>query len=93
MPLPIMHEKFVNRRMDTLGRVVVPMEFREALGWNPQDMVEVRCFPDAILIQLSKDYCQVCRQEIPLGTSYVEVHDRKICEPCTALVKALTEDV
>ena len=47
--------KGVIRSLDILGRIVVPVEFREALGWNKNDLIEMQLYENSVLLIKRED--------------------------------------
>lgn len=68
----------VVRKIDDLGRVVIPKELRKTLELNPQDALEI--FVDGNRIILSKYVpgCIFCTELSDL----IEFGGKKICEGC-----------
>lgn len=68
----------VTRPVDALGRVVLPIEIREALGINPKDLVEINVLGDEIILRKNTRSCLFC------GTSedLLTYENRKICKKC-----------
>jgi transcriptional pleiotropic regulator of transition state genes len=70
----------VPRTIDRLGRVVVPVEFRRALGLADGDLVEISLEADRVVIAKSPRTCVFCGATIGL----VEHRSRSVCERCLA---------
>lgn len=68
----------VTRPVDALGRVVLPIEIREALGIHPKDLVEINVLGDEIILRKNTRSCLFC------GTSedLLTYENRKICKKC-----------
>ena len=65
----------MERRMDELGRVVVPMEIRKALGWAQGTRLKMDVTGDAVTLKKSESYCALC------GTS-LDIKDVKSVRVC-----------
>ena len=74
----------VVRRMDQLGRVVVPAEARRALGIRQGDLIETRLESGRVVIVKYEPVCAFCGGDENL----VELHDKRVCNDC---VRALVE--
>jgi len=48
------------RKMDTLGRVVIPMELRRTMGIAPDDSIEVFTDDDKIILRKYNPGCALC---------------------------------
>lgn len=68
----------IKRKIDDLGRIVIPMEIRNALDINEGDFLEI--FIDRKSIILQKDYmnCIFCGNEKNL----IDYKEQKICDKC-----------
>jgi len=42
------------RKIDKLGRIVIPSELREELGWKEHDVIEIYRENDTIVMQLQE---------------------------------------
>jgi transcriptional pleiotropic regulator of transition state genes len=73
------------RRVDDLGRIVIPMELRRTLGINVKDPLSISVDGEKIILQKHRDSCVVCGsiEEI------VRVRDRAMCADCVGVVKRL----
>ena len=66
------------RRLDSLGRVVPPMEMRRALGIEDRDAIEFTLEGDAIVIRKCRTVCVFCGSTDEL----TEYRERPICAAC-----------
>jgi transcriptional pleiotropic regulator of transition state genes len=48
------------RRVDDLGRIVIPMELRRTLGINVKDPLSISVDGEKIILQKHRDSCVVC---------------------------------
>ena len=79
-----MHDTGIVRRVDDLGRIVIPMELRRTLGIKVKDPMAIYVEGDRIILSKHKDACAIC------GTTDAEmtvVKDRPVCASCVAAVK------
>lgn len=53
----------IHRRVDELGRIVLPVEMRRSLGIAERDLVEVRLEGESILLRKSSKSCVFCGSE------------------------------
>ncbi|MCL2739601.1 MAG: AbrB/MazE/SpoVT family DNA-binding domain-containing protein [Oscillospiraceae bacterium] len=74
------------RRVDELGRIVLPMEIRRALGINEKDALDISMDKDAIILKKHQKTCVFCGAEIAEHT-YME---KVICKKCSQSLKKLT---
>lgn len=74
------------RRIDNLGRVVVPKEIRRLLGINEGDPVEIGLEGDLIYIQKPSFGCKLCNKKLTDD----EVESKfKICTSCKDEIQSL----
>jgi transcriptional pleiotropic regulator of transition state genes len=66
------------RRIDQLGRVVVPAELRKLLGINAGDLLDFRGAADHIMLFKVQPQCALCRRTERLAKH----RDNQICEDC-----------
>jgi len=78
-----MSDTGIVRRIDSLGRIVIPMEFRRTLGIHVHDQLGIRLEGDNIVIGRHSDTCAICGAEGEM----VIVKDRCICPDCIGAVK------
>ena len=70
------------RRLDELGRVVIPVEMRRMLD---RDTVEIAVDGDRIVLQKHTPRCVFCSR----GDALVEYHNRRICASCMRELSAM----
>jgi AbrB family transcriptional regulator, transcriptional pleiotropic regulator of transition state genes len=68
----------VVRKIDELGRIVLPSELRRVFGIHEGDELEISVDGDRVILQKRQDVCVFCAAEAPL----VDYRDRKVCESC-----------
>lgn len=73
------------RRVDDLGRIVIPMEMRRVLGINVKDPLSISLEGDRIVIVKHRDICAICGSQ----EDTVEVRGRAVCSDCVRAVKSL----
>ena len=73
------------RQLDTLGRVVLPIELRRTLDINSRDMLEILVDNGSIILRKYEPNCHFCGSSAGL-TSY---RDKMICSSCLSELKSL----
>ena len=74
----------VARKVDQLGRVVLPAEVRRHFGISPGDLIEIGVDSDAILLTKVENRCVFCG-----GTaSLTEFSGKLVCRECLAGLSA-----
>jgi transcriptional pleiotropic regulator of transition state genes len=80
-----MSDTGIVRRIDSLGRIVIPMEFRRTLGIHVHDQLGIRLEGDQIVIGRYTDNCAICGSDGDMTL----VKDRAVCADCIGTVKRL----
>lgn len=79
----------VRRKLDDLGRVVIPAGIRRSLDLQNGDAIEFSVDGDDIILSRATDRCVVCGDQ---REDLRQVRERKLCPDCVAEVAALRED-
>ncbi len=79
-----MHDTGIVRRVDELGRIVIPMELRRTLGIGVKDPLAIFVEGDRIILQKHRDACAICGDDEARMTT---VRGRPVCETCIAAVR------
>ena len=77
----------VVRRIDELGRVVLPSELRRVFNLHEGDELEISVEGDRIILQKRQDVCLFCSAENPEFT----FKQRRICINCASEILQLTQ--
>ena len=75
--------KGIIRNIDSLGRVVIPKEFRKILNIKENEPVEIVCENGAITVKKHNDSCILCGAKKDLKN----VKNILICEKCLEEMK------
>ena len=70
----------IERRIDKLGRIVLPMDFRKALGLEGEADVVLDICGNTIVIKGADNACRLCG-------SNEEVSELKVCSSCVRKIK------
>ncbi len=68
----------VVRKIDELGRIVLPSELRKVFGIREGDQLEISVDGERIILGKRQDVCVFCSAEDP----ELEFRGRRICERC-----------
>lgn len=71
------------RKVDPLGRIVLPIEIRRTLGIGERDPLEIFTEGDTIVLRAYKPLCYICNNSENLST----LKDKKICRECIDEIK------
>lgn len=68
----------IMRRVDSLGRIVLPVELRRTLNIDVKDMLEISVVDGQIILRVCKPACIFCS-----GTDHlVELEGKNVCRNC-----------
>jgi len=81
----VMNDTGIVRRVDDLGRIVIPMELRRTLGINVKDPISILVDGDKIILQKHHDTCSICGNT----EGVVEVKGRAVCADCVKTIKSI----
>jgi transcriptional pleiotropic regulator of transition state genes len=68
----------VVRKMDELGRILIPIEMRNALGWDNESKISISQKGERLILQTYQSSCFVCGSEENLKP----IHGKNICQNC-----------
>lgn len=80
----------IRRKIDDLGRVVIPAGIRKSLSIREGDAVDVWVDGDRVVLAKPSDRCVFCGTEEPPLHDYRE---KRVCRPCVASVSVLDADL
>lgn len=66
------------RKVDELGRIVLPIELRRTLGIEVRDPIEIYVDEEKILLKKNAPACIICGENDDL----LEYKEKKICRKC-----------
>ncbi len=78
-----MNDTGIVRRVDDLGRIVIPMELRRTLGINVKDPMAIFVEDDKIILEKHRDVCTLCGKQENVS----EFKGRPICSTCVEEIK------
>jgi transcriptional pleiotropic regulator of transition state genes len=67
------------RKLDDLGRIVLPVEIRRRFGLREGTYVEIEVDGDHIILSRMRELCVFCGRADDL----LQFRDRRVCRPCT----------
>ena len=79
-----MHDTGIVRRVDDLGRIVIPMELRRTLGIKVKDPMAIFVEGERIILTKHKDSCAICGAT---DAETTQVKNRPVCTDCVAAIK------
>lgn len=79
----------IRRKVDDLGRVVIPAGIRRSLSIREGDAVEVHVEGDQVILSKPTDQCVFCGEEEGLET----FREKALCRGCVAAVGVLDDNM
>lgn len=76
----------IQRKLDKLGRIVLPSEYRKELGFEKQESLEIFLGVEGILIRKPQSVCKLCGQSEDL----MIFKDNLLCLNCVSELKTKT---
>ena len=74
----------VVRKVDELGRVVLPISIRQIMDINEKDSLEIFTDENKIILQKYQPSCIFCNN----ADNIVYFSGKRVCEDCLAKIKA-----
>ena len=71
------------RKVDELGRIVIPMELRKSLDIKERDPLEIFTDNGSIVLKKYSNTCVLCGE----GEDIIEFGGKHICPACLAKIK------
>jgi AbrB family transcriptional regulator, transcriptional pleiotropic regulator of transition state genes len=81
-----MHDTGIVRRVDELGRIVIPMELRRTLGIHVKDPLAIYVEGERIILAKHHDACALCGAT---SGEMQRVNDRAVCAGCVEKLQAV----
>ena len=76
----------VSRKLDDLGRVVLPIEVRQDLDLSQGDIIDICTDNGHVILRKAQAYCIFCN-----GTENLyEVRGKHICDSCLNTIKDIS---
>lgn len=76
------------RRVDELGRIVIPKEIRQALEIKIKDSMEIYIDGNFIILKKVEDSCIFCGKNKYIS----EFNDKIVCAECIQSIVAISEN-
>ncbi len=74
----------IYRRVDALGRFVLPKELRKSLDIEENDVLEIMMEGDTIILRKPQIRCALCDST----ESLIDFRNKKICGKCVAFISS-----
>lgn len=73
------------RKVDSLGRIVIPMELRRSLEIREDDPVSISVYGEAIVLKKYRPFCTFCGNTESIRT----FKNKNVCSDCLSLIKKI----
>lgn len=80
-----MRDTGIVRRVDDLGRVVIPMELRRSLGIKVKDPLAIFVDGEKVVLARPEKSCAICGSTDV--SDFVELKGRLVCDTCVEELK------
>ena len=77
------------RKVDSLGRFVLPKELRKTLNINQDDCLQIFLEGDSVILRKSEQKCVICNKTENDSESFLTLDNKKICKECLQKIKSL----
>jgi transcriptional pleiotropic regulator of transition state genes len=74
--------KGVVRSIDPLGRLVIPKEIRDKLGFSPGEPVQMSVSGNTVVVEKYKEACLICGTT----TDLFQINGKNVCLSCAAKI-------
>ena len=71
------------RRIDQLGRVVVPAELRRTLGIREGDVLDISAEDGRLVLRKVTPACAICGRDAEL----IDLHEKHLCKECVREIR------
>jgi transcriptional pleiotropic regulator of transition state genes len=71
------------RRIDQLGRVVVPAELRRTLGIREGDLLDISADDGKLVLRKVSPACAICGRDDDL----IDLHEKHLCRDCVREIR------
>lgn len=75
----------VARRLDNLGRIVIPSEIRRLFEINPDDYISFSVSENQIILEKVQQYCTFCGND----TGLYEINGKYVCADCVYKIRGI----
>jgi transcriptional pleiotropic regulator of transition state genes len=71
------------RRIDQLGRVVIPVALRRSLAIREGDLLEIAVTDGHLVLRKIAPECAICGRD----DSLIDLHDKHLCQACVNAIR------
>lgn len=81
----IMKSTGIVRRVDSLGRIVLPIELRNVLNISPKDPLEIFIDGSSVILKKYEPQCTFCDN----ADNIIHFNGRNVCRDCISKLSSL----
>ena len=70
------------RKIDNLGRIVIPKEIRDTQRWGVETPMEMYMDGNALVIRKHETCCAICEGDVGLDGLAVLINGKMVCSQC-----------
>lgn len=78
----------IDKKLDKLGRIVIPVEWRKELEIIKETPIEMTRIGNKIELKIKAEVCCICRAKPEEGKVTLRLHDKMICGKCKKQIVA-----
>ena len=79
------------KKIDSVGRIVIPMELRKSLNWKDNDIIILEESNGSLLLTKQERRCILCGEQGCSDNRLVAFKDKTLCENCIRELKSIDE--
>ena len=79
------------KKIDSVGRIVIPMELRKSLNWKDNDVIILEESNGSLLLTKQERRCILCGEQGCSDNRLVVFKDKTLCENCIRELKSIDE--
>ncbi len=76
------------RRVDELGRIVIPIELRNKFNISEKDPIEIYVDGSSIILKKYEPNCIFCGN----SKNLIQYKDKLVCTKCSKIISSLSEE-
>lgn len=79
------------KKIDSVGRIVIPMELRKSLNWKDNDVIILEESNGSLLLTKQERRCVLCGCQGDSSNRLVGFKNQTLCENCIKELKSINE--
>lgn len=79
------------KKIDSVGRIVIPMELRKSLNWKDNDVIILEESNGSLLLTKQERRCILCGDQGSINNRLIGFKDKTLCENCVKELESINE--